>query len=168
MNTYVLPVSSGQIVTPDVATAKGFLAALLGPDAPISLRLVWQNGANPVPAGQSNILTFHNPNDADWWNIWNLNLQGYAVFFFVNELDGSGGTSDSNIVRIRANFADLDNPDTATDSAGRMISEMRPAIWVQSVRGNIIFISAFRIMRTWYTFAFISKSWRFVMAVTDR
>ncbi len=56
--------------------------------------------------------------------------------FFVNELDGTGGTSDSNIVRIRANFVDLDNISTATVPAGRMISEMHPAIWVQSSPGK--------------------------------
>ncbi|SEI03408.1 VapE domain-containing protein [Paracoccus alkenifer] len=136
MNTHVLPVSTGQIVTPDIATAKQFLAALLGPDASVSIRLIWQKGETPVPDGWQTVLTFHNPTDADWWNISLHNCEGYAVFFFVNELDGTGGTSDSNVIRIRANFADLDNPDTATDSASRMISEMRPAVWVGSSPGK--------------------------------
>ncbi|AWX93097.1 hypothetical protein DPM13_07890 [Paracoccus mutanolyticus] len=43
-------------------------------------------------------------------------------FFFVNVLDVSGGTGDSDLVRFRANFVDLDITSTARAICGRAIS----------------------------------------------
>lgn len=127
------PVSGEQ---PNIAIAKQFLAFLLGPNAPVTIRLIWQKAQQFKPANCQDTHTFHNPTDADWWNISFLNIQGYSVFFVVNELDGTGGTSDANIIRIRSNFADLDNTSTATQSAEQIILELRPAIAVQSSPGK--------------------------------
>ncbi|WP_423212330.1 VapE domain-containing protein [Paracoccus yeei] len=130
MNTHVTTPHAGE--QPNIANAKWFLLELFGPNAPVTIRLVWQKAEQFKPAGFPNAHTFHNPSDADWWNISLLNVQGYSVFFFVNELDGSGGTSDSNVVRIRANFVDLDNTSTARAMAEMMISDLHPSLIVQS------------------------------------
>ena len=130
MNTHVTTPHAGE--QPNIAIAQWFLLELLGPNAPVTIRLVWQKAEKFKPAGFPNTHTFHNPSDTDWWTISFLNIQGYSVFFFVNELDGAGGTSDSNVVRIRANFVDLDNISTARAMAEAMISDLRPSLIVQS------------------------------------
>lgn len=127
------PVAFNSGAIPDIPSAKRFLTELLGPNAPVTVRLIWQKS---TLQNGPNTHTFHNPTDTDWWNISLLNCQGYSVFFFVNELDRTGGTSDSNVSAIRANFVDLDNISTATESANRIASEMKPSLMVQSSEGK--------------------------------
>ncbi|WGR59781.1 hypothetical protein E3U26_03195 [Paracoccus ferrooxidans] len=124
MNTYVTsavsaserPVTFASDV-PNIDLAKQFLVALLGPNAPVTVRLIWQKSA---PVQGANTHTFQNPNDSDWATISFWNVAGYSVFFFANELDGNG-TSDHNVTRVRSNFVDLDNISTATESAKRIV-----------------------------------------------
>ncbi|MCJ1900351.1 hypothetical protein MR829_08170 [Paracoccus versutus] len=133
MNSHVTPTVGEQILTPDIEAAKRFLAELLGPNAPVTVRLIWQK--SQAVQGE-NTYTFTNPTKDDWAAISFLNVIGYSVFFFVNELDGTGGTSDSNVVRIRSNFVDLDNISTAEESAHRIVAEMKPSLMVQSSPGK--------------------------------
>lgn len=117
---------------PNIDLAKQFIVALLGPNAPVTVRLIWQKSA---PVQGANTHTFQNPNDSDWATISFWNVAGYSVLFFVNELDGNG-TSDHNVTRIRSNFVDLDNISTATESANRIVDEMKPSLMVQSSPGK--------------------------------
>lgn len=126
---------SNSIPCADTGTAKHFLAALLGSHTSFTIRLIWQrqNSFDPM----ANLPRTHFTTRLNGTGgIYYLKTSADTLSFFVNELDGSGGTSDSNIVRLRSNFIDFDNVFKARISAEQMIAEMHPSLVVESSPGK--------------------------------
>lgn len=79
--------------------------------------------------------TLHGSLDQHRAQLLELNRQGAGVFVTVNETDGKGRKAD-NIARVRAVFADFDNP--ATDTLERLRADpLPPSIIVESSMGKL-------------------------------
>lgn len=104
MSAQPSPTPAGVDLTPDLAEARRFLAAL----APREALFTFQTYDDNKPRGDARLVkTLHGTFDQHATRLEALNAKGAAICVVINRTDGQG-RSDKNVTGVRALFADLD------------------------------------------------------------
>jgi hypothetical protein len=97
----------------DLRMAQQYVAALAGsPDAPVTAQTIAE-----APGATGYPLVMHGVLGDMWGRLCDAQEAGHGVFVVVNETDGKGRRLE-NIVRVRALFADDDDPDSTIPAFG--------------------------------------------------